>query len=84
LVAFVCLLLHLNQGEAECGMIELAVVGLPPPEQGSLFFNHLFATSPLFFLVLGENEGFTLKTIKWFPLTLHQKKITNMTITGYF
>ena len=28
------------QGEAECGGIELAVVGLPPPEQGSLFFDN--------------------------------------------
>jgi len=49
LVAFVCLLLHLNQGEAECGMIELAVVGLPPPEQGSLFFNHFFLSHVPYF-----------------------------------
>jgi len=57
---------------------------LPPPEQGSLFFNHFFATRSLFFLVLGENEGFTLKTHQMVSTHFAPRKFTNMTITGYF
>ena len=38
-VGFVCLFLCFFQGAAEGGMVELAAVGLPPPEQGnSVFF----------------------------------------------
>ena len=42
-VGFVCLFLCFFQGAAEGGMVELAAVGLPPPEQGNsvFFFDYL-------------------------------------------
>ena len=50
-VGFVCLFLCFFQGAVEGGMVELAAVGLPPPEKGnSVFF--LIIYPRFFFLFL--------------------------------
>jgi len=61
-MAFVCFLLRVFQGEAEVEMIELAAVGLPPPEEGSLFFDYfllfLFLVVSFWFVFLLDHFPF--------------------------
>ena len=52
-MAFVFLFLCIFQGVGEGGMVEVAPVGLPPPEQGNLFLNFLFVRLFVCFLFSG-------------------------------
>jgi len=64
LAAFVCLLLHLYQGEAEGGMIELAAVGSPPPQQGISFVIRFYSRKIIFLFFLLYYFQFSYKKSK--------------------
>ena len=51
-MAFVFLFLCFFQGVGEGGMVEVAPVGLPPSEQGNLFWNFFIFSFVCLFLIL--------------------------------
>ena len=69
-VGFVCLFLCFFQGAAEGGMIELAAVGLPPPEQGnSVIFDYLSSV----FLSFSLKDSFKPNILKSIPIKINSK-----------